>query len=71
MKISSPLGEYPLRFRRIERRGGGIAIVGTVAGIESSLIIDREELRGAVKRLAAPLLIGVFVLAWRRRRPRS
>jgi hypothetical protein len=71
VKVSSPLGEYPFLFRRLERRGAGIAIVGTVAGIESSVIIGRDDLRPALKALAGPLAAAVLVIAWRRRRARS
>lgn len=44
VKVGTPLGEYPFEFRRIERRGGGVAVVGIVAGLESSVVLDREDL---------------------------
>lgn len=45
MKVGTPFGDYPFEFRRVERRGDSIALVGIVAGLESSLILDREDLR--------------------------
>jgi len=65
MKVATPLGEYPFSFRRIERREGGAAVVGTVAGLEASVVFDREDLRFAVKILA-PLTAALLLAAWRR-----
>ena len=36
MKLNTPLGEYPFEFSRLERREGARAVVGTIAGIEST-----------------------------------
>jgi hypothetical protein len=71
VKVASPLGEYPFLFRRLERREGGVALVGTVAGIESSLLFDRDELRAAARILAGPLAAILLLAAWRLRRRRS
>jgi hypothetical protein len=71
MKVTSPLGEYPYVFRRLERRGQSLAVVGTVAGIESSLLLERDDLRLAARRLAGPLAAAVLVTVWRRRRSAS
>jgi hypothetical protein len=68
MKVDSPLGEYTLAFRRIERRPGGLAIVGMVAGIESSVVIDERDLRTAARVLATALGGAGLIFAWRRRR---
>jgi hypothetical protein len=68
MKVDSPLGEYPLAFRRIERRPGGLAVVGMVAGIESSVVIDERDLRTAARVLATALGGAALIIAWRSRR---
>ena len=62
MKVASPLGEYPFVFQRCERRGGGLDVVGTVAGVESRVSFDGEDLRGAA-RLAGPPLAGLLAAA--------
>jgi hypothetical protein len=61
VKVNTPLGEYPFEFRGIERRGATLAISGTVAGLESSAVLGREDLAAAVKTLALPL--GLAALA--------
>jgi hypothetical protein len=66
VKVGTPLGEYPFLFRRIERRAGGLAIVGTIAGLESSLVLSREDLAGATRKLALPVA-AVALLAYSRR----
>lgn len=71
MKVSTPLGEYPFEFRRIERRGRSVVIVGTVAGLQSSVVLGAEDLRAAARRLGpvpAPLVI--LALLWRARSAR-
>jgi hypothetical protein len=69
VKVHSLLGEYPFEFRRLERRGGTLAIVGTLAGIEASVIVDRSDLRAAAKMLALPAAL--TVLAFGRHRAAS
>jgi hypothetical protein len=64
MKVGTPLGEYPFEFRRIERRPGGLAIVGIVAGLESSVVLGRED----VAKLALPGAVALAVLAYLRLR---
>jgi hypothetical protein len=39
VKVGTPFGEYPFVYRRVERREDGVAIVGTVAGIESTVAV--------------------------------
>jgi hypothetical protein len=67
MKIVSPLGEYPFVFQRIERRDGALDVLGTVAGIESRVSLDGEDLRAAA-RIAGPplaaLLAGAVLLGY-------
>ena len=57
MKVATVLGEYPFEFRRIERRRDGLAIVGTVAGLESSVVLGREDAVAFAKVLAPPLAL--------------
>jgi hypothetical protein len=69
VKVGTPLGEYPFEFRRVERRGAEIVVVGLVAGLESSVVVGPEDLRRAA-RLIGPGLVAVSVaIALRRRRP--
>jgi hypothetical protein len=68
MKVGTPLGEYPFEFRRLERREGGFAVVGTVAGLESSVAIGGEDLLFLARKLALPLAAGALFLAYSRRR---
>jgi hypothetical protein len=55
VKVVTPLGSYRFEFRRIERREGGIAISGTVAGLRSSVVLEPSDLRTAAKLLGPPL----------------
>ncbi|HVX31658.1 MAG TPA: hypothetical protein VHA80_00830 [Solirubrobacterales bacterium] len=64
MRVGTPLGEYPFEFRRVERRGDSIAIVGTVAGLESSLVVDRRDLRRLLTYAALPLGVAVLLAAY-------
>ena len=54
MKVGTPFGEYPFVYRKVERREDGLAIVGTVAGIESTVVFDRDDAIRAAKALAIP-----------------
>jgi hypothetical protein len=70
MKVGTPFGEYPFEFRRVERRGDGVAVVGTVAGIESTVVLDKDDARRAAKAIAVPAAaIALLLLA--RSRPLS
>lgn len=66
MKVSTPFGEYPFVYRRVERRGDGLAIVGTVAGVDSSVVLDRDDALAAGKVLGAVVILGIAVNALRR-----
>ena len=69
MKVGTPFGEYPFEYRRIERRPDGIAIVGTVAGLESTVVLGKDDARQAAKALAVPAAAAaLFLLARRARR---
>jgi hypothetical protein len=68
VKIGTPFGEYPFEFRRIERRGGAVAIVGHVAGLESSVVFDRGDLVAAARYLGPPLATLALVIYLRNRR---
>lgn len=67
MKIGTPFGEYPFEYRRVERRRDGeVAVIGTVAGIESSVVFDRDDALRAGKALAALAALLVVIRALRR-----
>jgi hypothetical protein len=55
VKVGTPFGEYPFEYRRVERRPEGLAVIGTVAGIESTVVLDVDDARRAAKALALPL----------------
>lgn len=67
MKIISPFGEYPFQFRRLERRGATVAVLGTVAGVESGVVLDATDLRAAAKvaTAAAALATAAALIARR------
>jgi hypothetical protein len=65
MKVSTPFGEYPFVYRRVERREGEVAIVGTVAGVESSVVLDRDDALQVGKVLGALLALAVLLRALR------
>ena len=67
MKVGTPFGEYPFVYRRVERREGELAVIGSVAGVESSVVFDREDALRAGKVLAAAVALGVAARALRRR----
>jgi hypothetical protein len=68
MKVGTPFGEYPFLYRRVERREDAVAIVGTVAGIESTVVFDRDDARHAAKALALPAAALALLLVARSRR---
>jgi len=68
MKVGTPFGEYPFVYRRVERRDDGLAIVGTVAGVDSSVVLDRDDALAAAKVLGAA--VAVIVAARVLLRPR-
>jgi hypothetical protein len=61
VKVNTPLGEYPFEFRGVERRGATVVISGTVAGLQSSAVLDRTDLAAAAKKVAPAL--GALTLA--------
>jgi hypothetical protein len=67
MKVGTPLGEYPFRFRRVERRGHEVVLVGLVAGMQSSVVLGPEDLRSGLRRVGPALAVVALVLALRRR----
>ena len=64
MKVGTPFGEFPFEYRRVERRESGVAVIGTVAGLESSVVFDRTDaLRaGAVLAAATAVIVGARLL---------
>jgi hypothetical protein len=67
VKVGTPLGEYPFEFRRVERRGRDVVLVGLVAGMESSVVLGPEDLRAALRRVGPPIAVAALLLALRRR----
>ncbi len=67
MRVSTPFGEYPFKYRRLERRADGLAIVGTVAGVDSSIVFGRDDARRAAAALAVPAALALAVLLRARR----
>jgi hypothetical protein len=68
VRVGTPFGEYPFEYRRVERRPDGIAIVGTVAGIESTVVLDRDDAKRAARALALPAAAAALLLLARARR---
>jgi hypothetical protein len=62
VRVGTPFGEFPFEYRRVERREGGVAIVGLVAGLESRVVIEGSDVRRVALVLAVPaaaaLLLG-------------
>jgi hypothetical protein len=54
VRVGTPFGEYPFEYRRLERRPDGLAVIGTVAGIESTVVFDKDDARRAARVLAVP-----------------
>jgi len=54
MKVGTPFGEYPFKYRRLQRRPDGLAILGTVAGIDSAVVFDWDDARRAAIALGVP-----------------
>ncbi|OJU85956.1 MAG: hypothetical protein BGO11_18220 [Solirubrobacterales bacterium 70-9] len=67
MKVGTPFGEFPFEYRRVERRPDGIVVIGTVAGLESSVVFDREDARRAGKVLAVAAALAFVGRRLRRR----
>jgi hypothetical protein len=68
VKVGTPLGEYPFVFERLERREGGVAVVGSVAGIESTVVLEPEDLAALARRAALPLAAIALIVAYARSR---
>ena len=70
MKVGTPFGEFPFEYRRVERRDDGVAIIGTVAGLESSVVFGQDDALRAAKLLAVPAGLALLLLARSRSRSR-
>jgi hypothetical protein len=69
MRVGTPFGEFPFEYRRVERRPDGLAVVGTVAGLESTVVFDKDDARRAAVVLATPVAaVALVVLARASRR---
>ena len=69
MKIGTPFGEFPFVYKRIERREDGVAIVGTVAGVDSRVVFDADDARRGAIALGVPIAaLAALVIARGRRR---
>jgi hypothetical protein len=66
VKVDSPLGAYPVQFRRVEHREDGVAIVALVAGLKSDLILERRELLAATGAILGTIAAaGALGYLWR------
>lgn len=63
MRVGTPFGEFPFEYRRVERRADGVAIVGKVAGLDSSVVFDVDDARRAARALAIPAAVALLLLA--------
>jgi hypothetical protein len=69
VKIGTPFGEFPFVYRRIERRDDGVAIVGTVAGVDSRVVFDKDDAKRGAIVLGVPIAaLAALALARSRRR---
>lgn len=68
MRVGTPLGEYPFEFRRVERRGRSLVIVGNLAGFESSVVVGPDDLVVLAKRVGPPLAAVALLIAYARHR---
>jgi hypothetical protein len=57
MRVVSPLGDFPFAFERVERRDGGVDVVGNLVGLESRLHLDEKDLRSAARLVVPPLAV--------------
>jgi hypothetical protein len=71
MRVGTPFGEYPFKYRRLERRPDGLAVIGTVAGIDSTVVFDRDDALAVAKLLAVPVGAAALLLLARRGSRRS
>jgi hypothetical protein len=62
VRVGTPFGEYPFKYRRLERRPDGLAVIGTVAGIDSTVVFDRADALAMAKVLAVPVGVAALVL---------
>lgn len=70
MKVTTPLGDYDYRVKRIAIRDGGLAVDGRLGEWETTMVVDRTDL-GELARRAAPALVLVsaaMLVALRHRR---
>jgi hypothetical protein len=68
MKVGTPFGEFPFEYRRVERRESGVAIVGIVAGLESSVVLDSTDAKRAATLLVPAVGLSLLLLARASRR---
>jgi hypothetical protein len=61
VRIGTPLGEYPFQFKRLERRDGGVAVIGTVAGLESTVVLAPAEVAKVTAIVLAPAVLAALV----------
>jgi hypothetical protein len=61
VRIATPLGEYPFQLKRVERRDGGLAVVGSVAGLESTMFLEPADVAKLVAVLAAPAVLAAVL----------
>jgi hypothetical protein len=67
VKIGTPFGEFPFVYRRLERREDGVAVVGTVAGVDSRVVVEPADAKWAALAVGVPLAAGAALALLLRR----
>jgi hypothetical protein len=63
VKLSTPFGNVPFDFRRVELKDGEVTVTVSFAGLESGVVFERRDLAIA----AGLVTVGTVAVAVRRR----
>jgi hypothetical protein len=70
VKITSPIGDYDYRVERVALRGGQIEVDGRLGEWETTMVLERSDLLGMLRKVALALMLGFGLFAVTRRRRR-